>query len=127
MFTDRKAVFLSVGGVSTSEDRMQVVFEELQDLRGVWSELSRIWAQIDEIREKPWLSVQPRKLRQQLDTLMAQLKELPARLRQYSSYEYVKKLLQSYAKVRESCRNCIYGCGIVLYKVYVLHTQGYLV
>ncbi|XP_067011460.2 dynein heavy chain, cytoplasmic isoform X2 [Anabrus simplex] len=87
------------GGVSTSEDRMQVVFEELQDLRGVWSELSRIWAQIDEIREKPWLSVQPRKLRQQLDTLLAQLKELPARLRQYSSYEYVKRLLQGYTKV----------------------------
>jgi Dynein heavy chain, N-terminal region 2. len=79
---------------------MQVVFEELQDLRGVWSELSRIWAQIDEIRDKPWLSVQPRKLRQHLDTLMAQLKELPARLRQYSSYEYVKKLLQGYTKVR---------------------------
>lgn len=87
------------GGISTSEDRMQVVFEELQDLRGVWSELSRIWAQIDETREKPWLSVQPRKLRQQLDTMMTQLKELPARLRQYSSYEYVKKMLQSYTKV----------------------------
>lgn len=88
------------GGISTNDDRMTVVFEELQDLRGVWSELSRIWAQIDEIREKPWLSVQPRKLRQQLDTLTSQLKELPARLRQYSSYEYVKKLLQGYSKVR---------------------------
>ncbi|XP_044006814.1 dynein heavy chain, cytoplasmic isoform X3 [Aphidius gifuensis] len=87
------------GGVSTSEDRMLVVFEELQDLRGVWSELSRIWTQIDETREKPWLSVQPRKLRQQLDTMMTQLKELPARLRQYSSYEYVKKMLQNYTKV----------------------------
>lgn len=88
-----------LGGVSTSEDRMQVVFEELQDLRGVWSELSRIWAQIDETREKPWLSVQPRKLRQQLDAMSAQLKELPARLRQYASYEYVKKTLQNYTKV----------------------------
>lgn len=87
------------GGVSSSEDRMLIVFEEMQDLRGVWSELSRIWQQIDEIREKPWLSIQPRKLRQQLDTLSSQLKELPARLRQYSSYEYVKKLLQGYAKV----------------------------
>ncbi|XP_054277851.1 dynein heavy chain, cytoplasmic-like isoform X3 [Macrosteles quadrilineatus] len=86
-------------GVSSSEDRMLVVFEELQDLRGVWSELSRIWQQIDEIREKPWLSIQPRKLRQQLDTLTQQLKELPARLRQYSSYEYVKKMLQGYSKV----------------------------
>ncbi|RZC33924.1 Dynein heavy, DHC N2, AAA 9 and/or MT domain containing protein [Asbolus verrucosus] len=87
------------GGVSTSEDRMQVVYEELQDLRGVWSELSRIWTQIDETREKPWLSVQPRKLRQQLDGMSAQLKELPARLRQYASYEYVKKTLQNYTKV----------------------------
>lgn len=87
------------GGISTNDDRMIVVFEELQDLRGVWSELSRIWAQIDEIREKPWLSIQPRKLRQQLDTLTSQLKELPARLRQYSSYEYVKRLLQGYSKV----------------------------
>lgn len=30
---------------------------------------------------------------------MAQLKELPARLRMYESYEYVKKLIQSYIKV----------------------------
>lgn len=66
---------------------------------GVWSELSRIWVQIDEIREKPWLSVQPRKLRQQLDEMSKKLKELPARLRQYASYEYVKKLLQNYTKV----------------------------
>lgn len=85
--------------LSSAEDRMIVVFEEMQDLKGVWSELSKIWIQIDEIREKPWLSVQPRKLRQQLDGLTNQLKELPARFRQYSSYEYVKKLLQSYVKV----------------------------
>lgn len=78
---------------------MQVVFEEMQDLRGVWSELSNIWGQIDEIREKPWLSIQPRKLRQQLDALLTQLKDLPARLRQYSSYEYVRKMLQGYVKV----------------------------
>lgn len=86
--------------MGSGEERMAVVLEELQDLRGVWSELSRVWAQIDEIRDKPWLSVQPRKLRQQLDGLLAALKELPARLRQYSSYEYVKKLLQGYTKVR---------------------------
>ena len=39
-------------------------------------------------------------LRQGLDGLTNQLKELPARLRQYASYEYVKRLLQSYSKVK---------------------------
>ena len=75
------------------------MFEEMQDLREVWSELAKIWSQIDDMREKPWLSVQPRKLRQQLDALSQQLKELPARVRQYNSYEYVKKLLLGYTKV----------------------------
>ncbi|XP_005182290.1 dynein heavy chain, cytoplasmic isoform X3 [Musca domestica] len=84
---------------NNSSERMNVALEELQDLRGVWSELSKVWTQIDETREKPWLSVQPRKLRQQLEALMSQLKELPARLRMYESYEYVKKLIQSYIKV----------------------------
>ena len=78
---------------------LQVAFEELQDLKGVWSELCKIWEQIDEMKEKPWLSVQPRKLRQQIDNLLAQMKELPSRLRQYASFEYVRKTLQSYGKV----------------------------
>lgn len=87
------------GALNTSEDRMTVAYEELQDLKGVWSELAKIWEQIDDMKEKPWLSIQPRKLRNQLDSLITQLKELPVRLRQYASYEYVKRLLQSYTKV----------------------------
>ncbi|KAG0726862.1 Dynein heavy chain, cytoplasmic [Chionoecetes opilio] len=87
------------GALNTSEDRMTVAYEELQDLKGVWAELAKIWEQIDEMKDKPWLSVQPRKLRAQLDQLLTQLKDLPARLRQYASYEFVKRLLQGYTKV----------------------------
>ena len=79
-----------------TDDKMVVAWEELQDLKGVWSELSKIWEQIDIMKDVPWLSVQPRKLRQQIDGLLTQLKDLPARLRQYASYEYVRKLLQGY-------------------------------
>ena len=62
---------------------MVVGWEELQDLNGVWSELARVWEQIDEMKDKPWLSVQPRKLRQQMDLLLTQLKDLPARYHDY--------------------------------------------
>lgn len=51
-----------VGVVSPSEERVQVALEELHDLKGVWVELSKIWEQIDELREKTWLSVAPRKV-----------------------------------------------------------------
>ena len=39
-------------------------------------------------------------LRQSLDGLLNQLKNFPARLRQYASYEYVQRLLKGYMKVR---------------------------
>ena len=85
--------------VSPIDEKLQVALEELQDLKGVWSELAKVWEQIDQLKELPWLSVQPRKLRQQLDGLVNQLKELPARLRQYASYDFVKRVLQGYTKV----------------------------
>ena len=56
--------------------------------------------QIDEWKEKPWLSISPRKVRSGLDTLLNQCKAMPARLRSYSSYDYVTKVLKNYIKVR---------------------------
>ncbi len=87
------------GGGNATADKLGVGWEELQDLKGVWSELSKIWEHIDEMKDAPWLSVQPRKIRQQIDGLLAQLKDLPSRLRGYAGYEYVRKLLQTYSKV----------------------------
>ena len=84
---------------STVGDKLAVGWEELMDLKGVWVELSKIWDQIEEMKEQPWLSVQTRKLRQQIDSLLTQLKDLPSRLRQYAGYEHVRRLLQNYAKV----------------------------
>ena len=37
--------------------RLEPVFEELRDLKAVWTALSGIWAQINELREIPWASV----------------------------------------------------------------------
>lgn len=54
-------VFLQ-GMASPNEDRMQVALEELTDLKGVWTELAKIWEQIDDLKERPWISIQPRKV-----------------------------------------------------------------
>lgn len=44
-----------------------MALEELQDLKGVWSELSKVWEQIDQMKEQPWVSVQPRKVATEVD------------------------------------------------------------
>ena len=90
---------LLAGLVSGSDERVVVALEELTDLKGVWSELSKIWEKIEELKEKPWLSVAPRKIRQSLDTLVQQLRGFPARLKSYASFEYVQATLKGYMKV----------------------------
>lgn len=87
---------------SPHAEKLRVSIEELQDLKNVWGILRPLYQEIDEVKEKPWLSVQPRKLRQQIDGLLAQLKDLPAQYRNYGAYEHVKRMLQGYAKVRQS-------------------------
>ena len=53
---------LVIGTLVASDERVQIGLEELQDLKGVWSELAKIWEKVDELKDKPWLSVQPRKV-----------------------------------------------------------------
>lgn len=52
----------SCSGLTALPSPSQVALEELQDLKGVWSELSKVWEQIDQMKEQPWVSVQPRKV-----------------------------------------------------------------
>lgn len=76
------------------DDTLAATAEEVQDFNSVWSALSLIWQRINELRETLWTSVQPRKLRQQLEEQVKTAKEMPSRVRQYAAFEYVQKVLK---------------------------------
>ena len=78
--------------------RLDPVFEELRDLKAVWTALSGIWSQIAEVRETLWSSVQPRKIRQSIDGFLASTKDMPNRMRQYAAFEYVQETLRGLLK-----------------------------
>ena len=82
----------------TRHTRLDPVFEELKDLKAVWTALSGIWAQITELRDITWASVQPRKLREQLNGLLNSTKDMPTRMRQYAAFEYVQETLRGLLK-----------------------------
>ncbi|KAH8120470.1 dynein heavy chain protein 1 [Phellopilus nigrolimitatus] len=82
----------------TRHTRLEPVFEELRDLKAVWTALSGIWAQVNELRDIPWASVQPRKLREQLNGMLASTKDMPTRMRQYAAFEYVQETLRALLK-----------------------------
>src|SRR6266481_2431253 len=74
--------------------RLEPVFEELRDLKTVWTALSGIWSQIAELRDVVWATIQSRELRQQLDGLLTSTKQMPNRMRQYAPFEYVQDALK---------------------------------
>lgn len=78
--------------------RLEPVFEELKDLKAVWTALSGIWSQITELRETSWASIVPRKLRQHIDGLLGSTKDMPTRMRQYAAFEYVQEVLRGLLK-----------------------------
>ena len=100
-----------VGGSSLTHERILAGAEELQDLKGVWTELGKIWQKIDEMKEKPWITIAPRKIRQELEALIEQMKLMPNNLKTYSSYDYVLKLIRGYLKVIMSIR--MYICKYI--------------
>lgn len=82
----------------TREKRLDPVIEEIRDLKAVWTALSGVWSQIAEMREMPWSTLQPRKLRQQIDGLLSSTREMPSRMRQYAAFEFVQETLRQHLK-----------------------------
>ena len=71
-----------------------------------------MYTEVDEMKDKTWLSVQPRKLRQSLDELSQKLKGLPVKYKTYKSYESAKELMQNSSKVGEMCSKSMIGIFI---------------
>ncbi|KAJ9053275.1 dynein heavy chain [Entomophthora muscae] len=83
----------------TKDDRLSPVLEEMRDLKSVWQALAGIWSSINELRETTWASVVPHKIRQHIDKFIQDTQEFPARMRQYSAYEYVRQMLYGYLDI----------------------------
>ncbi|KAK4963385.1 dynein heavy chain [Elasticomyces elasticus] len=81
------------------DNALVTLLEEVQDFQSVWANLTVVWDQLTDLRDQPWNSVQPRKLRQSIDTLIKTTKEMPSRMRQYAAFEHVQTVLRQLLKV----------------------------
>ncbi|KAJ4379809.1 dynein heavy chain [Didymella sp. IMI 355093] len=74
------------------------LYEEVHDFKQVWARVGTIWASLDDLREQLWTSIQPRRLRKNLEDLDRTTKESLPRIRQYQAFEYVQKSLKQLIK-----------------------------
>lgn len=84
---------------ASQDAALDVIHEEVQDFKSVWSALSTIWQSLNDLRETLWNSVQPRKLRGSIDGLIKMTKEMPSRMRQYAAFEHMQNVLRQLLKV----------------------------
>ena len=84
---------------AVQDTTLGVILEEVQDFKSVWASLSTIWKNLNELREIPWNSVQPRKIRASIDNLIKMTKEMPSRMRQYAAFEHIQNILRQFMKV----------------------------
>ncbi|KAI9339082.1 dynein heavy chain [Obelidium mucronatum] len=82
-----------------SDNRLTPVIEEVKELKGVWIALSSIWKSFGEIKDTTWATMAPRRLKQSLDQLLADMKELPSKMRSYAAFDYLQELLRGLLKL----------------------------
>jgi dynein heavy chain 1 len=87
---------LDLTSSTSQEERLNPIAQELADLKNVWSELANTWKEIEALKETPWTAVIPKKIRKQLEDLVAKLKLLPNKIRQYSAFVHVQDTITSF-------------------------------
>ncbi|RLN48678.1 hypothetical protein BBJ28_00009539 [Nothophytophthora sp. Chile5] len=89
-----------MGGSSIDDDRsaysaLSRAMEELSGLDEVWKNISKVWAHVEELQETLWSAVQPRKIRKQLDEVVDEMRQFPARVQQYEAFEHFASSIQA--------------------------------
>ena len=85
--------------LSSDEDRLLSVREELNALKEVWHLLAGFWRQLDDLKEKRFSDIKPSDIRKNLNAMSAGLQALPNHVRQYDSYEFLRGVLKSHGTV----------------------------
>ncbi len=70
--------------------------EEVADLKEVWEAVTKPFNELRDIKEMAWSSVVMRKVRRGLDDLLAEMRSLPNRIRQYDAYNHLHDEVKGY-------------------------------
>lgn len=95
--TAKAALGLPAGGMMEAGGMdPRIVEEEVSNLKHVWSELSSLHDAVADLKNTPWSAVQPRKIRESLEVLLSQVKQIPVRYRQYEAFDRLQEDLKTY-------------------------------
>ncbi|GKY90587.1 hypothetical protein MPSEU_000032400 [Mayamaea pseudoterrestris] len=86
-------------GLEHTNDKQTDIIEavsELGDLKEVWEAILDSYNELEKIKDTPWATVVMRKVKRSLDDLLAAMRSLPNRIRQYDPYIQFHDLVKNY-------------------------------
>jgi dynein heavy chain 1 len=81
---------------TAESDALSDCLVELSDLKEVWEAVMKPSDELQEIQDTPWSSAVMRKVRRSLDDLLAEMRSLPNRIRQYEAYSHLHDAVKGY-------------------------------
>lgn len=69
---------------------------ELAELKEVWEAMLDPFNELEKVKDTPWATVVMRKVKRSLDDLLASIRSLPNRIRQYDAYIQFHDLVKNY-------------------------------
>jgi dynein heavy chain 1 len=87
---------------ASPENALPSLLLEVQDFKSVWASLKSIWDNLNDLRDQPWASVQPRKLKSRLGDLINIMRDMPSGMRQYAAFEHMQNRIRQLQKVNST-------------------------
>lgn len=86
-------------GLEHAVESLEVVesLNELADLKEVWEAVMEPHKELEQIKDTPWATAVMRKIRRSLDDLLASMRSLPNRIRQYDAYTQLHDTVKGYS------------------------------
>ena len=88
-----------LGQVDHFEKRLRNDLAELEEIRNVWKSLENVCNRLEELKDVQWISVQPKKLKANLEELLTSMTAMVSSVKNYHSYDAVKTNIENYLKV----------------------------
>jgi len=99
IFIAYKIIFFSVGQVDHFEKRLCANLAELDEIRNVWKSLENVCNRLEELKDIQWITIQPKKLKVNLEELLTLMTAMVPSVKNYHSYNAVKTNIENYLKV----------------------------
>ena len=94
-----KFLFHILGQVDHFEKRLRADLAELDEIRNVWKSLENVCNRLEELKDIQWITVQPKKLKANIEELLSLMTAMVPSVKSYHSYHAVKSNIENYLKV----------------------------